>query len=118
MKNLAIQLASNNICISIQLLCLPCKFYPSVVKELGSGAFGLVNLAIWKDQQVAIKTLNSEATEREKVKFLQEAAIMGQFFHENVIKVLGIIMQEPVEIVIEYANKGDLHKFLIELKPE
>jgi len=94
------------------------KIYFSVVKELGSGAFGLVNLAVWNDKQVAIKMLNSEATEREKVKFLQEAAIMGQFIHENVIKLLGIMMQEPVGIVIEYANRGDLHKFLIELKPE
>lgn len=88
------------------------------MKELGSGAFGLVSLAIWKDKHVAIKTLNSEATEKEKLKFLQEAAIMGQFLHENVIRLLAIIMQEPVGIVIEFANKGDLHKFLIELKPE
>ena len=89
-----------------------------MVKELGSGAFGLVSLAVWKDKHVAVKTLHSEATEKEKVKFLQEAAIMGQFLHENVIRLLAIITQEPVGIVTEFASRGDLHKFLIELKPE
>lgn len=94
------------------------KFQCSMVKELGSGAFGLVSLAVWNGKHVAVKTLNSEATEKERIKFLQEATIMGQFVHENVIRLLAIMMQEPVGIVIEYASKGDLHMFLIELRPE
>ena len=104
---------------SVCLIDLPLLyFYCSVVKKLGSGAFGLVNLAVWMDKRVAVKTLNSEATKKEKIKFLQEAAIMCQFLHENVIKLLAILTQEPIGIVLEFADKGDLHKFLIELKPE
>ena len=40
---------------------------------------------------VAIKTLKNEASEEEKVKFLQEAAIMGQFHHANVVTLHGVV---------------------------
>ena len=46
---------------------------------------------------VAIKTLKDSATEEEKVKFLQEAAINGQFHYRNVIKLYGVVtVGEPV----------------------
>ena len=41
--------------------------------------------------EVAIKTLKAEASEKEKVKFLQEAAIMGQFHHPNIVKLHGVV---------------------------
>uniref|UniRef100_A0A1X7TBU5 Serine-threonine/tyrosine-protein kinase catalytic domain-containing protein n=1 Tax=Amphimedon queenslandica TaxID=400682 RepID=A0A1X7TBU5_AMPQE len=40
---------------------------------------------------VAIKTLNDNTSEDERVKFLQEAAIMGQFHHPNVVKLHGVV---------------------------
>ena len=40
---------------------------------------------------MAVKTLKSE-TEEDKVKFLREAAIMGQFEHKNVIKMHGVVL--------------------------
>ena len=58
---------------------------------LGSGQFGEVYKATWsvnENQQtleLTVKTLKSGASEEDKVKFLQEAAIMGQFSHTNVI---------------------------------
>ena len=49
--------------------------------------------------QVAIKTLVPESTDDDKVKFLQEAAIMGQFFHPNVVKLYGVVtVGEPVSV--------------------
>ena len=46
---------------------------------------------------VAIKTLKDEASEKERVMFLQEAAIMGQFHHPNIVKLHGVVtMGEPV----------------------
>ena len=46
---------------------------------------------------VAIKTLKNEASEVEKVKFLQEAAIMGQFHHANIVTLHGVFtVAEPV----------------------
>ena len=47
--------------------------------------------------EVAIKTLKEGAKEEERVKFLQEAAIMGQFKHPNVVTIHGIVTDgEPV----------------------
>ncbi len=46
---------------------------------------------------MAVKTLKEGSGEEDRVKFLQEATIMGQFKHPNVVKLHGIIMEdEPV----------------------
>ena len=39
-----------------------------------------------------MKTMEDGASEDERIEFLQEAAIMGQFNHPNVIKILGIVI--------------------------
>ena len=44
--------------------------------------------------EVAIKTLKSSAEESDRVKFLQEGAIMGQFKHPNVVRLHGIVREE------------------------
>ena len=47
--------------------------------------------------EMAVKTLKPGASEDDKVKFLQEAAIMGQFSHSKVIKMYGInTLGDPV----------------------
>ena len=69
---------------------------------LGSGQFGGVQMGKWNGSKgrcdVAIKTLNSTITQPDaKVKFLQEAAIMAQFRHPNIIQLYGIVLDgEPV----------------------
>ena len=46
---------------------------------------------------MAVKTLKEGSGEEDKVKFLQEAAIMGQFKHSNVVEMHGMILiGEPV----------------------
>lgn len=46
---------------------------------------------------VAVKTLNPESPGGNEIKFLREAAIMGQFLHPNVVKLLGVVtVGEPV----------------------
>ena len=68
-----------------------------ITGELGSGQFGTVAKGKWQSKNVAIKTLKDDASEEEKVKFLQEAAIMGQFHHPNIIKLYGVVtVREPV----------------------
>ena len=50
--------------------------------------------------EAAIKMLKPGSDEMDQVKFLQEAAIMGQFKHPNVIKLYGMVtVGEPVSIV-------------------
>ena len=67
---------------------------------LGSGQFGTVHKGHWvapgseTKMEVAVKTLKKVASEDDKVKFLQEAAIMGQFSHPNVIKLRGVVTEE------------------------
>ena len=49
--------------------------------------------------EVAVKSLEGEPTEEERVKFLQEAAIMGQFKHPNIIRIVGVVTtSDPVSI--------------------
>ena len=69
--------------------------------HLGSGQFGRVEQGVLRvencDIQVALKTLNNSATDDGQLKFLQEAAIMAQFRHPNVILLYGIVCKsEPV----------------------
>ena len=48
---------------------------------------------------VAIKTVKN-STEQERVKLLQEAAIMGQFAHKYVVRLMGVVtVGEPVSSV-------------------
>ena len=72
-----------------------------ITSHLGSGQFGTVNKGIWQSpmgaMDVAVKQLQPGASEEEKVKFLQEAAINGQFRHPNVVKLMGVVtVGEPV----------------------
>ena len=64
-----------------------------------------------------MKTLNSQCSESDKVKFLREAAIMGQFEDDYIVQLHGVVttVQNPM-IVLEYMPKGDLQKFLMNLR--
>ena len=97
--------------------------YCRVLQKLGSGEFGVVNLGLWSNGsadpvQVAVKTLNSQCSESDRVKFLREAAIMGQFVHNNVVQLHGVVTEEEkMMIVLEYMPKGDLQNHLLKIKP-
>ena len=76
-------------------------FIVRLIGVLGSGEFGTVNKGVWESpmgaMDVAVKQLQPGASEEEKVKFLQEAAINGQFRHPNVVKLMGVVtIGEPV----------------------
>ena len=71
---------------------------------LGNGAFGIVYKGVWRhaevgskqlvEEEVAVKTKESGASEEDRIKFTQEAAIMGQFDHPNIVNIMGITMEE------------------------
>ena len=70
---------------------------------LGTGNFATVNRGVMKTDgdggpvNVAVKTLKEGSREEDRVKFLQEATIMGQFRHPNVVKLHGVVLEdEPV----------------------
>ena len=91
-------------------------------QRIGSGQFGIVHLGLWSNGptdpvQVAVKTLNSQCSESDRVKFLREAAIMGQFVHNNVVQLHGVVTEEEnMMIVLEYIPKGDLLGYLSDMR--
>ncbi len=75
-----------------------------ITEHLGSGQFGTVNKGLWQSPactvDVAVKTLKPGLGEDDRIKFLQEAAINGQFQHPNVVKLHGVVtVGEPVSTV-------------------
>ena len=96
-------------------LCSVNIHYYRITGHLGSGQFGLVNKGVWHSSsgpiEVAVKMLKPDSNEEDKVKFLQEAAIMGQFHHPNIVKLHGVVtVGEPVSTdAICMANVQQLH---------
>ena len=79
-------------------------------KVIGEGNFGMVVSGSWKSClgtiQVAMKSIKSE-TDGSDLSFLQEAAILGQFSHPNVLKLLGMVtMSKPLTMVTELMRTG------------
>ena len=77
------------------------------LETLGSGEFGNVCKALWSisgtTKEVAVKTLKPGSSESDRVRFLQEAAIMGQFNHPYVVKFYGVVtMEDPVSLAFSH----------------
>ena len=51
-------------------------------------------------EEVAVKTMEDGANEGDRVKFLQEAAIMGQFDHPNIIKLIGVLNADTEKVCL------------------
>ncbi|XP_065890002.1 ephrin type-B receptor 3-like isoform X2 [Dysidea avara] len=85
---------------------------------IGGGEFGDVCRGIWykpntKHLSVAIKTLKPGSPYKDRVDFLTEASIMGQFHHDNVITLHGVVTKtQPVMIVMEYMENKSLDVYL------
>ncbi|XP_029942466.1 tyrosine-protein kinase receptor TYRO3 [Salarias fasciatus] len=95
-------------------------------KELGKGEFGSVFEGVFSpedapDIRVAVKTMRVGIHSLEDLQeFLEEAEIMKNFHHENVVRLLGVTLERdqdhplPVPLVIlPYMKHGDLRRFLI-----
>ena len=67
----------------------------------------MVMKGVWsvdgKEREVAVKSLADGSTEEKRIQFLQEAAIMSQFKHPNVITLHAVLMDhEPVRVRTQY----------------
>ena len=73
---------------------------------LGSGAFGVVYKGVWQSPRgpidVALKMAREDAPESEKIKMLQEAAIMKQFNYPFIVKMYGAVtLSDPVSCLLQ-----------------
>lgn len=85
-------------------------------EHLGSGQFGTVERGLWrrdgKAMEVAIKTLKVPAMANgpSRLKLLQEAVIMAQFQHPNVLFLCGVAGQgETVRILLHFCSAKCMH---------
>ena len=91
-------------------------------KVIGMGQFGEVFQAIYSPEkgeeiQVAVKQCkpnrNSDIENNPASKLLEEAKVMQQFDHPNILRLVGVCKDFPVYIVIEFCELGDLRNFLL-----
>uniref|UniRef100_A0A674N2L6 receptor protein-tyrosine kinase n=1 Tax=Takifugu rubripes TaxID=31033 RepID=A0A674N2L6_TAKRU len=87
-------------------------------KVIGVGEFGEVFRGVMKargraEVDVAIKTLKPGYSEKQRLDFLSEASIMGQFSHPNIIRLEGVVTKfKHIMIVTEYMDNGALDTYL------
>ncbi|CAM9885046.1 unnamed protein product [Lampetra planeri] len=90
------------------------------VRDIGQGAFGrvfqarapglLVGEAI---TMVAVKMLKEEASPDMQANFHREAALMAEFTHPNIVKLLGVCaVGKPFCLLFEFMPHGDLNEYL------
>lgn len=81
--------------------------------RLGGGQYGDVYEAVWKryNKTVAVKTLKEDTMALKD--FLEEAAIMKEMKHPNLVQLLGVCTREPpFYIVTEFMAQGNLLDYL------
>ncbi|XP_048476112.1 muscle, skeletal receptor tyrosine protein kinase-like [Rhincodon typus] len=62
---------------------------------------------------VAVKMLKEEASPDMQADFQREAALMAEFDHPNIVKLLGVCaVGKPMCLLFEYMAYGDLNEFL------
>ncbi|XP_071956526.1 mitogen-activated protein kinase kinase kinase 7-like isoform X2 [Antedon mediterranea] len=78
-------------------------------RVVGRGAFGIVSKAKWKNKDVAVKMIESEA---EIKAFMVELRQLSRVDHENIVRLYGSCTGKPVCLVMEYAEGGSLYNVL------
>uniref|UniRef100_A0A8C5AK30 non-specific protein-tyrosine kinase n=1 Tax=Gadus morhua TaxID=8049 RepID=A0A8C5AK30_GADMO len=85
---------------------------------LGEGFFGEVHDGIYKDPtgeriRVAVKTCK-DCSADVKEKFLSEAVLMKTLNHQHIVRLVGVIEWDPVWIVMELYEHGELGSYLVQ----
>jgi len=87
-------------------------------EKIGKGEFGDVRLGTYKGQKVAVKELIKD-TSIATQKFLTEAKVMTSLQHENLVRLLGLVIEDSkgggrskIFLVTEYMGKGSLLEYL------
>ncbi|KAM9093729.1 muscle, skeletal receptor tyrosine-protein kinase isoform 2-T2 [Sarcophilus harrisii] len=95
------------------------------VRDIGEGAFGRVFQARAPGLRpyepftmVAVKMLKEEASADMQADFQREAALMAEFDHPNIVRLLGVCaIGKPMCLLFEYMAYGDLNEYLRNMSP-
>uniref|UniRef100_A0AAR2JZ75 Discoidin domain-containing receptor 2 n=1 Tax=Pygocentrus nattereri TaxID=42514 RepID=A0AAR2JZ75_PYGNA len=106
-------------------------------EKLGEGQFGEVHLCEAEDMEdymdedfsfdvsdnqtvlVAVKMLRADANKNARNDFLKEIKIMSRLKDPNIIRLLAVCMSsDPLCMITEYMENGDLNQFLSRHEPE
>lgn len=80
-------------------------------KKLGNGNFGEVFRGKMKDgKAVAVKTCKD--TVPDPARFLEEADVLKEYQHPNIVQLVGVVETKPIYIVLELCLGGDLLVYL------
>uniref|UniRef100_A0A671RE51 non-specific protein-tyrosine kinase n=1 Tax=Sinocyclocheilus anshuiensis TaxID=1608454 RepID=A0A671RE51_9TELE len=85
-------------------------------RMLGEGFFGEVHEGVYQKKNgekisVAVKTCK-ECAPDVREKFVGEAVIMKNLDHPHIVRLIGVIEEDPVWIVMELCQHGELGKYL------
>uniref|UniRef100_A0A8C7DM22 Tyrosine-protein kinase n=1 Tax=Oncorhynchus kisutch TaxID=8019 RepID=A0A8C7DM22_ONCKI len=83
----------------------------NIHQSIGKGEFGDVKVGDYRGTKVAVKCIKHDATAQA---FIAEASVMTQLRHNNLVQLLGVIVEEKgsLFIVTEYMAKGSLVDYL------
>ena len=98
----------------------PCSYTELAFTDtiIGEGAFGVVKLALFRREAVAVKTIRSTRISKESVKcFLAELKLMAPLNHPNLVRLLGGVWDagpDKLCLVLEFCEKGSLKSMFSE----
>ncbi|KAF6146416.1 hypothetical protein GIB67_024065 [Kingdonia uniflora] len=83
-------------------------------RKLGSGGFGIVYKGKYPNGvELAVKVLNSSATEEVKEQFMAEVRTIGRTYHKNLVRLYGFCFDANLKaLVYEYMENGSLDSIL------
>jgi serine/threonine protein kinase len=94
----------------------------TMTNELGTGEFGVVFKALFKSKnrmttfeyEVAVKLTKADGeTPTDRGRLLDEATVVAQFSHKNVVSLVGVVtVGSPTLLVFQYCAKGSLQQLL------
>ncbi|XP_069461752.1 protein-tyrosine kinase 2-beta isoform X2 [Ambystoma mexicanum] len=94
-----------------------CRDDVALGRILGEGFFGEVYEGVYRNQRgdrinVAVKTCKKYCTQDVKEKFMSEGVLMKKLDHPYIVKLIGIIEEDPIWIVMELYPFGELGHYL------
>lgn len=112
------QLSSSGSADTTSLLSLSCLIHEKDVilgLKLGDGSFGVVRRGEWNAPgnrliQVAVKVLKADNLTQPGIMedFFREVQAMHALDHSNLIRLYGVVLNQPMMMVTELADRGSL----------